>query len=159
MSEIRLEVPYKYLWATKGPDDFRRSSSSWIKRMLHLDGPQHLHDDPIHVTPLPDEDKTILSITQGHHRARCAPMINLYTLPAKVVRLEEVAAEQNKTTQDMYRMLACAIIEADRQFDQEMRAKGKKRQRREVLPFDVATFYSILAYEPELLMHYNIYVY
>lgn len=165
MSE-KAHIPYTMLWPTQGPHKFKRCTERYVKNRLKSDGILLFEEEPLEVTAIQSEHKTVLALTDGHHRARWAPaFLNVIALPAIVLTIDEYATKENQirkqqerpilTAFEHQRSLEASIDDAENGFDESMRSKhDRKRARRKALPVDVQACLSMLRSNPFALIQF-----
>ncbi len=90
---VTMEIPYAFLWGRQPIDEYNDDDLKDVRHALQNQGRALLEQHPISaafVTP-PHSLLSYIVIYDGHHRARMAPKIKVFDIPARVVLIDELA--------------------------------------------------------------------
>jgi hypothetical protein len=93
-----FNIPDELLWGRQERYEYNLNHGTRIKRKLKQEGVAFLQRNPITCCPLEIArgQYTLLVIIDGHHRTRFAPTANIFTIPAMIKTLEEIAELEKK---------------------------------------------------------------
>lgn len=153
-----VEIPLRYLHGTQNTDDYKKEKYYRVKNGLNSQGAEYLFSNPIEVCVLELGNGLLLTIYEGHNRARQAPNYHIYSIPAFLFTVEELARKELKpTTPEQFQQNTLSnVAEVHKTFGDKMGRTGKQYPRKDLVPLQTyQELQSYMLYNPSELEQFT----